>query len=313
MNTIAELCKGSTADSDSVCLGSNPSSAARKNTNFNKLVFFERCLLLRANDVADTSMFSDSPIYAIKIFKGSAPMKIKDKILLDRKGLAEHGPINIVIFGDSVSHGAVNGYIDYENVYWNRLKKMLNQFRDYIPVNMINASIGGTTAKGSVERFERQVLKHEPDLVIICFGLNDVNGSLEDYLTSLERIFELCIDAGIDAIFMTPNMLNTSVADDTPKQYYDYAIKTAEMQNSGRMDKYINLAVTLAERHGIPVCDCYKQWKQLSKTQNITLLLANRINHPIPEMHQLFADSLYNIIMGSRQNTATEQTTMFQQ
>ena len=26
---IAELCKGSTADSDSVCLGSNPSSAAR--------------------------------------------------------------------------------------------------------------------------------------------------------------------------------------------------------------------------------------------------------------------------------------------
>ncbi len=26
---VAELCKGSTADSDSVCLGSNPSSAAR--------------------------------------------------------------------------------------------------------------------------------------------------------------------------------------------------------------------------------------------------------------------------------------------
>ena len=27
--SIAELCKGSTADSDSVCLGSNPSSAAK--------------------------------------------------------------------------------------------------------------------------------------------------------------------------------------------------------------------------------------------------------------------------------------------
>ena len=26
---VAELCKGSTADSDSVCLGSNPSSAAK--------------------------------------------------------------------------------------------------------------------------------------------------------------------------------------------------------------------------------------------------------------------------------------------
>ena len=29
-NRIAELCKGSTADSDSVCLGSNPSSAAKR-------------------------------------------------------------------------------------------------------------------------------------------------------------------------------------------------------------------------------------------------------------------------------------------
>ena len=31
---IAELCKGSTTDSDSVCLGSNPSSAAIKETSF---------------------------------------------------------------------------------------------------------------------------------------------------------------------------------------------------------------------------------------------------------------------------------------
>ena len=43
-------------------------------------------------------------------------MLVKDKILLDIQGLQENGPINIVIFGDSVSHGAVNGYIDYENV-----------------------------------------------------------------------------------------------------------------------------------------------------------------------------------------------------
>ena len=40
-NVDAELCKGSTADSDSVCLGSNPSSAANKASNENSgLVFF---------------------------------------------------------------------------------------------------------------------------------------------------------------------------------------------------------------------------------------------------------------------------------
>ena len=239
-------------------------------------------------------------------------MKIKDKIMLDKAGLAEHGPINIAIFGDSVSHGAVNGYIDYEGVYWNLLKKRLNGFRDYVPVNMINASIGGTSATGSLGRLERQVLIHEPDLVIVCFGLNDVNGTLENYLASLESIFQKCADADCDVIFMTPNMLNTYVADDTPAQYYEYAHKTAEMQNGGRMDEFITAAAALAEKMKVTVCDCYSKWKELAKTQDTTMLLANRINHPIPEMHQLFADSLYELIMGDCQSGTASDTTMYQ-
>ena len=46
-----------------------------------------------------------------------------------------------------------------------------------------------------------------------------------------------------DVIFMTPNMLNTHVMDDAPKQYYDYAIKMANVQNSGKMDEYIFAAL----------------------------------------------------------------------
>ena len=225
-------------------------------------------------------------------------MKVREKIMMDQAGLYEHGPINIVIFGDSVSHGAVNGYMDYENVYWNILKKKLNQFRDYVPVNMINASIGGTTAKASRGRLERQVLIHDPDLVIVCFGLNDVNGRLEDYLGALENIFGRCKDAGAEVIFMTPNMLNTRVAEDTPEADYAYAVKTARMQNSGKMDEFMAGAAVLAEKMGIPVCDCYAKWKALSACRDVTLLLANRINHPTSEMHQLFADSLYEMIMG---------------
>lgn len=238
-------------------------------------------------------------------------MNIKEKIMLDKDGLYEYGPINIVIFGDSVSHGAVNGYIDYESVYWNRLKKKMNLFRDYIPVNMINASIGGTTARGSLARLERQVLIHEPDLVIISFGLNDVNGSLEEYIASLEEIFSKCLFAGVDVIFMTPNMLNTRVADDTPEKYRNYAIKTAAMQNNGRMDEYMAAAVKTAKKMGVAVCDCYSRWKEISDKQDVTVLLANRINHPIPEMHQLFADALYEMIMGDGQNIAEDQSTMF--
>lgn len=224
-------------------------------------------------------------------------MKISEKINLDLQGLIENGPITIVAFGDSVTHGAVaHDEIDYETVYWNRLKKKINNLRNYVPVNVINAGIGGITAKDSLKRMDKQVLSHNPDLIIVCFGLNDVNGTLEDYLNSLEEIFDKAQKSGAEVIFMTPNMLNTSVLDDTAEEHYEYAIKTAKMQNEGRMDLYMESAVQLATRMRVKVCDCYKKWKKLSETQDVTYLLANRINHPTKEMHELFAESLFEII-----------------
>ena len=238
-------------------------------------------------------------------------MKIQKKLMHNTQELIDYGPINIVIFGDSVSHGAFNGYIDYDKVYWNLLRKKLNSFRSYIPVNMICASIGGTTATRSLSRLDEQVLVHKPDLVIVSFGLNDVNGPLEDYLTSLECIFTKCKYAGSEVIFMTPNMLNTYVADGTAEKHLNYAAKTAEIQNGGKMDRYMAAATDLAKGLGITVCDCYSKWKELAKTEDTTMLLANKINHPTPEMHNLFADSLYDIIMSEETSGGEDCSTMF--
>ena len=240
-------------------------------------------------------------------------MKIKDKINMDLQDLIENGPITIVAFGDSVTHGAVgSGEIDYESVYWNRLRKKINAKRNYVPVNVINAGIGGITASSSVGRLEKQVLAHNPDLVIVCFGLNDVNAELETYLTALRTIFMRLKESDTEVIFMTPNMLNTYVADDAPIMHKEYAKKTAEMQNEGRMDLFMHSAVALAKELDIAVCDCYQQWKELSKTQDITQLLANRINHPTREMHELFAENLFKVIFDEDVQMAEDTSTMYE-
>ena len=111
-------------------------------------------------------------------------MNIREKIWLGCEGLYTHGAINIVVLGDSVSHGEMNGYFDQEAAYGNRLRHRLNKLRGYMPINLINAAISGATAKRSIDRLERDVLSHHPDLIVICFGLNDVNGTLEDYIDS---------------------------------------------------------------------------------------------------------------------------------
>ena len=224
-------------------------------------------------------------------------MRIKEKLQMDYEGLRDNGPINVVVLGDSVSHGALRDTINYDTVYWNRLRQRLNQVRDYVPINMICAAIAGTTADAALPRLDAQVLSHHPDLVIVCFGLNDVNKPLETYIDSLRQIFERCMRAGCEVIFMTPNTMNTRVAEDTPAEYWEYAHKTAEMQNNGKMDTYMQAAVSLATEMGVAVCDCYCRWKALAQTEDTTLLLANRINHPLPEMHQLFADALYDELM----------------
>lgn len=239
-------------------------------------------------------------------------MKITDKINLDQQGLIEHGPITIVAFGDSVTHGAVGaGEINYETVYWNRLKQKINAYKSYMPVNVINAGIGGITAKGSLARMDKQVLAHNPDLIIVCFGLNDVNGPLEDYLDSLRIIFEKSKQSGAEVIFMTPNMLNTYVAEDTEEKHLEYAAKTAEMQNSGRMDLYMESAVKLAEEMDVSVCDCYKKWKAMAESEDITMLLANRINHPTRAMHELFAENLFQLIFADTELKESDNNTMF--
>ena len=217
---------------------------------------------------------------------------------MDRAGLEQNGPITIAAFGDSVTQGAVSpGEYNYETVYWNRLRRKINAVRNYVPVNVINAGIGGITARESLPRMEGQVFTHNPDLVIVCFGLNDVNGSLDEYVMSLKTIFERCNSYGCETVFMTPNMLNTYVAGDTAEDIKEYASKTAEMQNSGRMDKFMSAAVETAAEAKITVCDCYSEWKRLSEEKDITMLLANRINHPISEMHELFAENIFNKII----------------
>lgn len=88
--------------------------------------------------------------------------------------------------------------------------------------------------------------------------------------------------------------------------------RTAQLQNGGTMDRYMQAAVAVAHACGASVCDCYAEWKRMSETRDVTELLANRINHPIPEMHALFADALYGMILGEGRSEGAEETTMLE-
>ena len=237
---------------------------------------------------------------------------IREKIQLDYKGLCENGPINIVFLGDSVTHGAFSsGEFDYDAVYHRVFAKMVSGIRAYVPVNAINSGIGATGAHNGLDRLERDVLAYHPDLVVVCFGLNDVNGDLEKFKNSLAGIFSRLNEEGIECVFMTPNMLNTYPTDpDAPAA--GYSCVTAEKQNNGTMDIFMDAARAVATAHGVKVADAYAEWKEMAKTSDTTKLLANRINHPNKDMHKLFAKVLFKTVFGDEYEcTLPEESAMY--
>ncbi len=208
----------------------------------------------------------------------------------------ESGPCKIVCLGDSVTQGSFeHNHFDYQSVYHHLLKNKINAVFPKMPVQMINAGIGGKTAKHAAGRLERDVLAYSPDLVIVCFGLNDVNGKVEEYQKALSEIFERVSPA--ETIFMTPNMLNTRLEARLDPDLRDYAKLAMEFQNSGKMDLFVEIAMKTAAQYRVAVCDCYRKWKQLAAIgADTTSLLANYINHPRRDMHELFAACLFDTI-----------------
>jgi len=207
--------------------------------------------------------------------------------------------VTLAFLGDSVTHGCFEDDVfDYESVYHAKLARMLHRDHPIVPVNVINAGIGGTTAKASLARLERDVIAHHPDLAVVCFGLNDVTGPIEDYESAMDEIFRRLKEAGIPAALLTPNMLNTYVDEDHVREdLLRYARLTCECQVSGRMDRFMDAARACAQRHGAHICDCYAMWKaRAAAGEDTTRLLVNYLNHPTREMHQLFADEIYRLV-----------------
>ena len=228
------------------------------------------------------------------------------KELLDTREYPHSGAPIIAFLGDSVTHGAfecIKGggcIFDFAAVYHNRLRLMIAQKYDWIPVSMINAGVSGDSAAGGLQRLERDVISHRPDLCVVCYGLNDVGGDLQTYTDALREIFQRLKNAGIETLFMTPNMLNTRVGDNVIDEFTVYAEVTAGMQNGGKMDAFIQAAREVAFECGVVVADGYAMWKQMQENgMDITELLSNGINHPCREMHGMFAELLYETIFGA--------------
>lgn len=238
-------------------------------------------------------------------------MKIVDILNNKNKDVMDFPGASIAFLGDSVTQGCFEVYktspttletvFEQNNAYHAKLRDILALLYPATPINIINAGISGDSSTHGYERMERDVLRHNPDLTVVCFGLNDChNGEagIETYKSNLRKIFTKLKEKNIETIFMTPNMMNINVSCHFTDEFFiNIAKDFVKVQEGGMLDRYVDAAREVCADEGVKLCDCYKIWKAFyDGGVNITEILSNKLNHPIRELHWLFAHELLRTI-----------------
>lgn len=231
-------------------------------------------------------------------------MKIIEKIMA-KKDMYNQKPVTIAFLGDSVTQGCFECYIengggietvfDYKSAYSTRVREILNFLYPNVQINIINSGISGDNAANALTRIERDILPFSPDLSVVSFGLNDCccggADGLDAYLQNIRKIIETLTAKGIEVIFLTQNYMNTKVSchlkDEPLRRFAENSMK---MQNDGVLKKYMEGAAKTAVECGAAVCDLHSVWEKMANAGiDTTEMLANKLNHPVREMHEYMA------------------------
>ena len=110
-------------------------------------------------------------------------MKIIEKMSAKTNDHMNHEGVTIAFLGDSVTQGCFEIYkkenneietvFDQRYSYERSVVDFLSMFFPMVPINTINAGISGDNTGRGVKRVERDVIRHLPDLTVVCYGLND--------------------------------------------------------------------------------------------------------------------------------------------
>src|SRR5262245_24514574 len=99
--------------------------------------------------------------------------KLRAKLTVDPSSWRERN-VMLVALGDSVTQGlGLNPVMLGTEVYHEVFRRELITLYPTRSFSLVNAGVGGDNTGGGLARLQHDVLDPHPDLVTICFGLND--------------------------------------------------------------------------------------------------------------------------------------------
>jgi acyl-CoA thioesterase I len=202
---------------------------------------------------------------------------LNDLKLEMQKEWPKNRTINIVFHGHSVPAGyfktpQVNTMAAYPNLVLKKLKATY----PLAVINVIVTAIGGENSVKGAERFERDVLIHKPDLILIDYCLNDRGVGLKQAYSAWNQMIKSAKNQGVKVILLTPS----------PDQNVNYADPENELR------KHADQVRKLASKHQLGLGDSYQAFEFLYPDKEQFSKYMSQVNHPNELGHELIANEL---------------------
>lgn len=186
--------------------------------------------------------------------------------------------VNIVCHGHSVPAGYfATPFVNTFSAYPHLLHKMIKERFPFAVTNVIVTAIGGENSVSGEVRFEKDVLSHRPDVLIIDYGLNDRSIGLEAAEKAWCSMIEKALEQNIKVILCTPTWDNS---------YY------SQNEKWEKLAAHAEQVRALADRYNVGLADSFRAFeKHISEPEDLAKYLSH-VNHPSLAGHKLVAEEI---------------------
>lgn len=205
-------------------------------------------------------------------WNGYVPAFQGDKLPKTMAKLQSNSGLTIVYNGDSIMEGcdasSKLGIAPYMPTWQDMLTDKLKQTYGN-NITTINTAVGGTTSAWGKDHVQTNIIRHDPDLVILRFGTNDGTAgmSVEEYTANMEQIIIRTRKELPDCEFL---ILATTLPNPDAKGW------TTAMHS-----EYPKVVEGLADKYeGIAAVNMFEIQEYMLTKKRYWDTTANNINHP---------------------------------
>lgn len=199
--------------------------------------------------------------------------------------LQQKKKLHLLLFGDSISAGANASKSGKAAPYLPSYGELVaNHLQRYYQteIQFTNTSVGGKTTNWGVETVQDNVVAHNPDLVIIAFGMNDGTGKMspQKFKDNIASIMQQtrAANPACEFILVAPMLPN-------PESTF--------LGTQPAFKAILDELVT----NGVTVVDMTSVHRTLLETKSYQDLTGNNINHPNDFLMRWYAQQIVSTLL----------------